>query len=195
MKSMKKRCTALVYIACAFAMMGCTPAVLTPFKDQAFTGKPFKRMLVVTTIKDADERSLVEKTVSSQLAERNVTGVPSTELPLPEQADSDEKVTEFLLENGIDSILSLQLTGKERRVETSADLMLDVFENKWQTAANIDYKPLIYFVIELYDVSSGKLVWTALSLSTGNGYDGAHTWSDSLAEAAVNQLQQNRFIQ
>jgi hypothetical protein len=72
---------------------------------------------------------------------------------------------------------------------------LDVFENKWQTASNIDYQPTIPFVISLYDVSSAKLVWTTLTSAAGNGYDGAHNWADSVADATIKELRENRVLE
>jgi len=189
----------IVSLASTLFIISCASTSITSFKEPTFTGKTFQRMLVAVAITDIGERTLVEQTISTQLAKYGVTGIPSLTFILPTRTYTADEVDKLLIDNNIDSVLILELTGKDvvTGIASFPSQRLNVFEHRWETVSNVySYrKPRAYYSLKLYDVTTDKLVWVASTRTGGNAYARFSTLVDSLADTVITKMQEDGLLE
>ena len=175
-------------------IISCASTSITSFKEPTFTGKTFQRMLVAVATTDIGERTQVEQTISTRLAKYGVTGIPSITLILPTRTYTVDEIDKLLIDNNIDSLLILQLTGKEQKMASGSSLQLNVFERRWEQVTSIYSLPRIYFGLQLYDVTSGKLTWVASTHTSGNQYARHRDLINSLADTTIEKMKEDGLL-
>jgi hypothetical protein len=157
----------LILSACASTSLDLT------WRDPAYRGRPFGRVLVVGATDDAANRRIYEDALVGALKGRGVDAVASHTLIPAESPVTPAKVVEAVKTWGADSVISTRLIGIETRAtqmptravgQTGADLSLDT--DLFGYYSSPGSQPIVlqdYRVASLdsnlFDATTGKMVW------------------------------------
>ena len=168
---MKNRFWILFSLLLIFAAASCATTTLTKvWKDPNFGTGTIKKMMVVGIAKDPATRRLFEDTFAQSLAAHGVSVIKSYEVITLEELNNKKGAAEKIRALGADAVLATRLINKET-VETYYPSWS---YGMWGGYYGMGYSSMIdpgYIVSEqvakletnVYDIKTGKLVWTALS--------------------------------
>jgi hypothetical protein len=184
-----------------------TATQINSFKDPAFTGKTFQRMVIIAPFAGIGSRKKVEQTTSVELAKHAVTGIPSMEIFLPTRTYTENDVLRILKENRIDSVLFLTLTdaysqqvyipgsSTTQGFGTLQGETINFFSTTYHSGGYYLSKPRLRFTMKLYDAETGKLAWIATSLTGGNVFAEFDDLINSLITTTIQKLQEDGVLQ
>ncbi len=145
------------------------------WSDDAYTGGPMKKVLVVVVLDNPVNRKIVESAMVETLKQNGVEGIASN-MVLGSKELSKENLNEAAKENQVDGLMAVRLTGvDEERVYHAPVYAVPypyyytwdtyyphMHENVGMPAYTATYK---YYNVEtnVYAVSTEKLVWSAAS--------------------------------
>lgn len=145
------------------------------FVDESFTGKEFKKILVLGLAKDEWKRKVYENEFRSQLLNYNVEILMAwQELPKGEQLNR-ETFEKYFREKEVDAIL-VAIEGGESSDKTlytggSGHVYVGFYGFYASTAPlyfNSDYlaeEKIVYMRTNFYETTEGKIIWSAKSQS------------------------------
>jgi hypothetical protein len=157
----------LIVSACASTSLDLT------WRDPAYQGQPFAKVLVVGATDDAAKRQIYEDALVGALKRRGVDAVASHTLIPSESQVTRDAVVEAVKTSGADSVISTRLVGIETRAtqmptqavgRTGADPSLDT--DLFGYYSSMGSQPIVlqdYRVASLdstlFDARTGKMVW------------------------------------
>lgn len=203
---MKKYTAFATHFVIIAAVAGCAWTDVSSFRDPAFIGKRFQRILVIAPFGDMDSRTKTEQAFSVRLAKYEVEVIPSMGVLMPTRTYTDDELFKLLNENNIDGVLHVELTDaytkqtympRSSYTHGQASLSANTVTYSGTTQHYGGYyisKPRVKFKMRLYDVSTGKTAWVATSLTRGNAFANFSTLIGSLADTAAEKLQEEGFL-
>lgn len=175
---MKNRFLILFSLLLIFAVASCATTTLTKvWKDPDLKMEPIKKIMVVGISKEPATRRLFEDEFAQSLAAHGVSVIKSYEVITLEELNDKKGAPEKIRALGADAVLATRLINKET-VETyyppSYDYAPMGAYGRWDGYYGMGYSSMInpgYIVSEqvakiettVYNIKTGKLVWSALS--------------------------------
>jgi hypothetical protein len=151
----------LIVSACAATTFDMT------WRDPAFRGRPFAKLLVVGGTEDPANRRIYEDALVGALAKRGVDAVASHTL-IPRESDvRRDKIVEAVKASGADGMIATRLIGVETRTtqvpgQATGQEGTDVFRYysllESQTIVRADYR-VARLDSTVFDARSEKMVW------------------------------------
>jgi hypothetical protein len=197
----------IILVFCASLLFDHCIAVtdITSYKDPAYYGRSFTRILVIANTSDLQNRLLIESTIVNDLMSKGVFALPSSNLFPPTRDIDDNQKIELLLKNNIDAYISISVgeTGvnevyiPQTEAKTKTEGTVNVYGNtgyyreKSKTTYEGGYtiaKPWATIDTKLYDVSNSQLAWMASSFTGGNAFANKSTLINSYSSKTVEQL-------
>ncbi len=193
-------------LVAAFALTGCASTRMNSQTDVAATTASYSKMTVLVAVGDLGQRQKAEKAFQQKLAYHGIECVPSHDLFFPGREHSEEEIAGRLQENGIEAILTVNLsnsgTSSTYVPETSQTKInaYSVGNSTSGTATTQTYggydieKPWANFTVELWDLSGGAVTWVASASTGGNAWATGNTLLSSMASKTVSQLAKDGVI-
>jgi len=151
----------LIVSACAATTFDMT------WRDPAFRGRPFAKLLVVGGTEDAANRRIYEDALVGALTRRGVDAVASHTL-IPRESDvRRDKIVEAVKASGADGMIATRLIGVETRTtqvpgQATGQEGTDVFRYysllESQTIVRADYR-VARLDSTVFDARTEKMVW------------------------------------
>jgi hypothetical protein len=152
------------YVAAAALTAACsTPTTLSDvWRDPSYTASPMKKILVFGAVNSDTNRRTLEDTFASSLARHNVQSMAAYHA-FPGKPDRNA-AREYLRAQGFDGALVVKYEGTKTRttIEPGADFGY-YYDDLWGGGYYIETDQLVKVETSLWDVSSGKVVWSAVS--------------------------------
>jgi hypothetical protein len=196
----------LVVVAMSFLLGACASTKMTSMRDPSVYASAYQRLLIVAPFSDLESRMQAENAFVAQLANRGIHGIPSISVFLPTRGYSDEEVSSILGDIGAEGVLLVTMTdaytqqsyvpGSSTTTGT-ATLSGNVVNYAGTTQHYGGYyisKPRVHYELRLFDISTGKTSWVATSLTRGNAFAQFDMLIQSLAQTAVQKLQEDGMI-
>ena len=163
----------------AFALAGCAPStrIVQQWQDEAFSGKPFKRLLVLGVTTDATLRRVFEDEFSAGLRARGIEAVQGYTL-LPDDGPVERaRIERAMREAKADGAIVTRVLRVDRRVEVvpAGPPMQQGFFGWYGSAWGGPLWPgyaqppavfqfdQVYVESQLWDVRTDRPVWSAVS--------------------------------
>jgi hypothetical protein len=175
---MKNRFSLLISLVLIFAVASCATTTLTKvWKDPDLKIEPIKKIMVVGISKEAATRRLFEDDFARSLAAHGVSVIKSYEVITLEELNNKKGAAEKIRSLGAEAVLATRLINKET-VETyyppSYGYAPMGAYGRWDGYYGVGYSSMMdpgYIVSEqvakietnVYDIKTGKLLWSALS--------------------------------
>jgi hypothetical protein len=164
---------------CFFAILaGCASSELTDiWSDASFQSSPLKKMLVISTVKNAVHRRLWEDALSAELAKHNVAATPSYRL-FPDMVPDTDQVIQIVRSNGFDGILVVRRLPFETKTQYKQAYMTNELNTRFDRRGDrfVTYYREIYHDayidsqkvdIRTFDIwatkNEGRMIWSATS--------------------------------
>src|SRR5262249_13570416 len=197
----------LSIVALSIPMLGCGMATtkVTSAPDPAFA-HGYSKLVIYAPFADLESRTRAEDIFVARLKKRGVEGVPLyTVLP----AGRDYVEDDYARAVGsvrADGLLMVVLTDSEM-AQVYVPPTTQTTGQATKTPTGITYsgrttqaggyfigKPLVYYRLELWDLSRNKMAWDATSRTPGNGVAGFDTLMESLAGTAIKKMRDDKVI-
>jgi hypothetical protein len=184
---------------------------MTSFKDPDYEKAEFKRILIIANTSDLGNRQLLESKMVKSFSDVGIFALESIKLFLPTRELTDKEKVDLLLKNNIDAFISISVgesgveevyippTSSITKTSGSVNVIGNsaYYEEKSKTTTQGDYtleKPWAKFETKLYDVSNGRMVWTASSFTGGNAYANIRTVINSYCNKTVEKFIEDGLI-
>jgi hypothetical protein len=162
-------------LPCLF-FSSCSPGteITKSWSDDNFTGKPFKKILVMAVVKDQWVRGAYETTLYDDLAGSKVEVIRSMDVIEKSGELTKEVFEEKFLPLGIDAVVISREISREDRERIFYNLpsnyygMYSYYSTAYSYVLQPSYigqDPVIHIETNLYDVKTTRLVWSAVSAS------------------------------
>lgn len=163
-----------VFLAISFLISCASTNWTKQWKDNRFEGE-VKKIFVVAVVRNRGPRMMMENEFVSQLKEHGIEAVGSTAVLQEDSLPTKETVAPKVREAGADTVLVVKFVKKETTLSYSPerdsgvpvtfDASMDaLFQFPETTTQNLpDDFYLVTMQLTLYQVSTGKPVWSATS--------------------------------
>jgi hypothetical protein len=206
---MKKALSAIILVVGLLLTARCAVTDITSFRDPAFSGRIYHKLLIFAPFKDIESRIKMENAFKNWRPQSIHTAkrIPSIEIIVPTRSYTDEDIDEILLENSIDGVLLLIMTdaystqsyvpptSSTQGFATFSGNVANYYQTTKQYGGYYVSKPRIKFEIYLYDVSLKKVAWMSSSLTSGNAFARFGTLANSLAGTTMKRLIKDGLLQ
>jgi hypothetical protein len=166
----------LVCFLPSLLFISCSPGteITKSWSDENFTGKPFKKILVMAVVKDQWVRGAYETTLLENLAGSKVEVVRSMDVMEKPGELTKEIFEEKFVPLGIDGVVISREINREERERIYYNLpsnyygMYSYYSVAYSYVLQPSYigqDPVIHIETNLYEVKSTRLVWSAVSAS------------------------------
>jgi hypothetical protein len=190
---------AVAVLLAASAALASDTKLTTTYRDPSAGAVTFKKIVVAFISSDADLRRRVEDGLSRRV--RNAVAA-RTIVPDADLRDRDA-VRARLESDGVDAAIVVRLAGVDRDVTVGADRLSvvavpslwDTWGGSWALTEMPGYAAMTTVVsaeIHLYDVATGKLVWSARMTSTDP--KSLRVLLDELVKEGASELKKQRLI-
>ena len=160
----------LLFAICAATLAACASTSLRDsWTDPAFTGGPFRKVMVVGISANSTNRRVFEDSFSARLAAVGVEAVRSYELMPQTGIISKEDFDAAARRSGADGLLVVHVNRVETRTQVT-NVTVPVtgrgfygFYRGWATVPDITQYDLATVETNLFDVSSDRLVWSGIT--------------------------------
>lgn len=163
----------VVALLIGFSLAGCASTALTTYQDPAFATARFKKVAVLATGVQLDERIALEDQLVGALRSKRVTAASTVRLFPPTRTVSDEEMDAALLSQGYDAILTVQ---KVEAGYTTEQHLYASFETR------------------LVDLGSSQVAWMASARTGGSEYAGGDKILDSFANRTADELEGRQLL-
>jgi len=193
----------LIYILCVTAFLSITSCATTNltsvWKDVNYRGS-ISKVFVIGVSEKAGVRRIFEREFVNQLKSRGISAVSSNEfIPYEKVLDKDIVIAK-VNDLNIDKVLITQLTNR-KKVEylpaghgSAYDVWYSYRELDYKASCKTGYacKELVALETNLYNVSSEKLIWSALSETSVE--DGQYNLIKSFIKAIIDNLSKEDLL-
>lgn len=201
----RKPFSCMVLLAMTFLLTSCTSTkLIDTWKDDQFKGPAFKKIMVVSLMKNSETRQLVEDEFAGQLHARGVSSVTCYSCIPDAENLSREEIVKAVGKTGVEGVLVLEPRMGETRVEsvrTESPTIGDSigFDSYLLTATSLSgdtpmirRDKVITMSTRLFDARTGKLVWftTAETVDPGK----AEREIAPFTKIILNALQKEKLI-
>jgi len=160
----------LLFAICAATLAACaSPSLRDSWTDPAFTGGPFRKVMVVGISANSTNRRVFEDSFSARLAAVGVEAVRSYELMPQTGIISKEDFDAAARRSGADGLLVVHVNRVETRTQVT-NVTVPVtsrgfygFYRSWATVPDITQYDLATVETNLFDVGSDRLVWSGIT--------------------------------
>jgi hypothetical protein len=201
----RKPFSCIVLLALMFLLISCASTkLIDTWKDDQFKGPAFKKIMVVSLMKNPDTRQRVEDEFAGQLNARGVNPVTCYScIPDPKNLTREEVVT-AVGKTGVEGVLVLELRRSDTRVESvrtegptiGDSIGLDSYmlsaTSRSDDSSMFKRDEVVTMSTRLFDARTGKLVWftTTETVDTGK----AVREIASFTKVILNALQKEKLI-
>ncbi len=201
----RKPFSCIVLLALMFLLISCASTkLIDTWKDDQFQGPAFKKIMVVSLMKNPDTRQRIEDEFAGQLNARGVNPVACYScIPDPKNLTREE-IVKVVGKTGVEGVLVLELRRLDTRVESvrteSPNTLADSvgFDSYLLTATSRSDSPMfkrddvVTMSTRLFDARTGKLVW----FTTTETVDPGKTEREiaSFTKIILNALQKEKLI-
>ena len=191
---------------------GCVTTKLVSYRDPSFaTGYNMGKMVFVASELPLEERSFVETKFVEQFTKIGINGIRGMDLFPPTRSFTDDQKAKILQNNNIDSVLMIvgysKTTDKtyvpqQYHAGTTTGTISYVGNTAYLTTQNHGYttggytikKPIFTYTLNLHEVRTGKIVWTASATAKGNAYANAEEFGHSTAATTITKMTQEGLL-
>jgi hypothetical protein len=164
----------LVLLSLVVSGAGCTGTSLTGFRDPAFKDASYSDVVVMARSGNLIQDQMAEGYFVRSLSSRRVSVRPSTDFFPPTRETTQSEVIKKLNEEGVGALITVHL------------------ERRWNVTANekgTSYtRPRATYTVQLIDLKSGSIAWTASSDFAGDIMAGEREIMSSLASKTAETL-------
>jgi len=157
---------ALMGTALTLLLAGCASTrIVDSWSDPAFTGGPFKRVMVIAVTRNASARRTFEDIFAAKLRATGIEAVPGYQRLAEDGPVSEERMNAAVRAAGADALLMVRLLRVDRqtRVETMYSPMTFPtyygFYSAWAAYPEVYQYDIATAEVNLFDVKSNRLVW------------------------------------
>jgi len=201
----RKRSACIVLLALAFLFTSCASTkLIETWKDNQFKGPAFKKIMVVSLMKQSDMRQRVEDEFAGQLNARGVQPVTCYSC-IPDLKNlTREEIVRAVGKTGVEGVLVVELRQAGTRIESVRDksptmgefvgfdsYMLTATSNPYDSAM-IRRDEVITLSTRLFDAGTGKLIWYSNTETVDPGK--AEREIAPFAKIILNALQKDKLI-
>lgn len=169
----------MVVIATVSLLARCATTTITAtWKDQGYSGGPFKKTVVIGLFKNLSTRQAVEECMAAELSRHGTGAVSSLAFMSPDQRYNYKAMEKLFEKNGIDGILIIKLMGisKKQKYHPGSNyfepnLYYDMYNQHYimysmqHEPGYLDEKDYVRIQASLYANNTDKLVWRADTIS------------------------------
>jgi hypothetical protein len=196
-------------IVIAFVLVGvfasCTSTDISSFRDPGFTSS-IRKIMVVFNSENLNKKTDIETMFCEQLSRSsNVTAVRELDILPPLSEYTHDERMQVLSRERVDAILVVHPQGESKEVTyyTSSSTTAVAVAGAGGAAAGVkstsSTTPSIRKYsdnnIELFALSTNRVVWKASTSTVGRGLIGASLVNDSYCSTVVDDLLQKKLIQ
>ncbi|MDR3625561.1 MAG: hypothetical protein P4L45_01935 [Ignavibacteriaceae bacterium] len=186
-----------------FLFTGCASTSITSFTDPDYRAVQFKNILTVANTNKLSDRLSLENRIVEVMATNGIKAIPSYSIFPPTREFTDNQKKDLMLDNKIDGCLiinfgeqgvqeiSIPITGSTSQTKITGN---SITTSTQYIGGQTFNKPYAEFELKLYDVSNGKMAWTANSFTGGNAYANFNTVYSSFCNRIVDRLSQDNLI-
>jgi len=157
---------ALMGAALALVLAGCASTrIIDSWSDPAFTGGPFKRVMVLAVTRNATARRTFEDIFAAKLRATGIEAVPGYQQLTEDGPVNEQRMNAAVRAAGADALLMVRLLRIDRqtRVETMYSPMTFPtyygFYSAWVAYPEVYQYDIATAEVNLFDVKSNHLVW------------------------------------
>jgi hypothetical protein len=190
----------LFIAAAAAALAACASTTIRDtWTDPAWTGGPFRKVLVLGVSRDVPERRVFEDIMAQRIAATGVEAVPAWRY-LPESGRADEPTLDRAVrESGADGLVMSRIRSIDRRTSVST-VMVPVHYGfgwypwyaGWYPATDVRQYDIAVVETSVFETSTRRVVWTGVSET----YEPSSVARDApgFADVIVRALQRRRVL-
>lgn len=189
----------------AAMLVGCAHTSMTSMPAPEISGRSFRTILVIGNFSDLGVRQQTEQRLAAASQEGHTKFIASTSVLFPGRQYSRDEMAAILRTNGIEATLVIspgQAGASNTYVPPTYTSGCTVWTSSGgcqqvttTTSGGYNYsKPWAQFTAQLYDVTSGQVVWYASATTGGNAYASATTLVHSMVDKTLERLTGDRVI-
>lgn len=195
----------IAFLALAFLFAACASTKLVEtWKDNQFKGPAYKKIMVVSLMKQPDTRQRIEDEFAGQLNAKGVSSVTCYSCILDPKDLTREEIVKAVGKTGVEGVLVVELRQAGTRIESVLDksptmgefvgfdsYMLSATANPYDSAM-VRRDEVVTLSTRLFDAGTGKLIW----YSNTETVDPGKTEREiaSFAQLILNTLQKEKLI-
>ena len=199
--------SAVLLLAAAALLSGCASTRLTnAWKDPAFQGPAFTKVMVMGVSNEAGTRRTFEDVFSASLKAAGVIAVPSYTL-IPEDGEvGRERLKEAVRQAGAQGVLVTRIVRVDRRTQFSPGYVTAVpavgfyrdfygfYSSAWtfHTPPQVQQFDVVTLETNLWDMHTGTLVWSGTTETFAPG--DVRTESEGFARVVIGALKERGLI-
>jgi hypothetical protein len=183
----------LFIAAAAAALAACASTTIRDtWTDPAWTGGPFRKVLVLGVSRDVPERRVFEDIMAQRIAATGVEAVPAWRY-LPESGRADEPTLDRAVrESGADGLVMSRIRSIDRRTSVSTVMVPVHYGFGWYPATDVRQYDIAVVETSVFDTSTKRVVWTGVTET----YEPSSVARDApgFADVIVRALQRRRVL-
>jgi hypothetical protein len=200
------RTAAIVRAAIAAALCAaCARTSMTSMPAPEVSGRSFGTILVIGSFADLGVRQQAETRFAAASRDGHTKFVASTSVLFPGRTYSQAEMASILHANSIDATLVVS----PGQTGASSNYVPPTYTSnctEWTSSGGCQQvtttsrggynyaKPWAQFTAQLYDASTGQVVWYATATTGGNAYASATTLVHSMADKTLERLVSDRVV-
>ena len=187
------RAAAVVFVVLLVAACAST-TLRTAWFDSAYTGGPFKRILVLGVSGNMADRRVFEDMFAQKLTAAGVQGVPGYQFIPDAPSASEPTFNEGVAKSGADGLLLVRLLGVDQHTEVSTIMVPatigpygSAWGPMWYAVPNVQQYQTANVETTLFEVKEHRPVWSATTETVNPTSVAAQT--PEFAKLIIGQLQ------
>ena len=197
------RSQALVCLMMVLLLAGCASTKVTAYRDTAYAGKSYYKVMVAAPGLKLEARQKLEKAIVSELTQKGALGVESIGIMQPTRSYSDKDFFQLLNSHAIDAVLVVD-TAKAYKETTgyTGGSSSTYWWGSWRrggaftlsTPSEAIVKPRMEVEFRLVDVATNQTAWMSSTFTAGNAYANMDTLCNSLAAKITEKLKDDGML-
>jgi len=197
------RSHALVYLMTVLLLAGCASTKVTAYRDTAYAGKSYYKIMVAAPDLKLEPRQKLEKAIVSELTTKGALGVESIGIMQPTRSYTDQDFSQLLNSQAIDAVLVVD-TAKTYKETTgyTAGSTSTYWWGGWRrggaftlsTPSEAIVSPRMEVEFRLVDVYTNQTAWMSSTFTAGNAYATLDTLCNSLAAKITEKLKDDGML-
>uniref|UniRef100_A0A7V3KMK5 DUF4136 domain-containing protein n=1 Tax=candidate division WOR-3 bacterium TaxID=2052148 RepID=A0A7V3KMK5_UNCW3 len=199
--------------------VGCAVTRVTSFKDPAFADRKIDQVLIVVPSTDLEARTTIETAFTVRFEDCGVKAIPSFKVFIPTRTYTEDEIRKSIKDHFIAAVLWIELkdstpdrvflpggfgftTGQispPQVYSTSPNVHVipgpQTFSaQSFSIGPGVISKPKLQYKIDLWDVATEKIIWTAASVTRGGSEVKFNTLIESFANTVLEKLKEDGLI-
>lgn len=187
----------MVCLMAVFLLAGCASTKVTAYRDTAYAGRSYYKIMVAAPGLKLEARQTLEKAIASELTTKGALGVESIGIMQPTRSYSDEDFSQLLNSQAIDAVLVVDTAKTYKKITGyTAGSTSTYWWGSWRrggaftlsTPSEAIVSPRMEVEFRLVDVDTNQTAWMSSTFTAGNAYATLATLCNSLAAKVTEKL-------